>query len=90
LDEGSEKAVQVSPDEPVWLARGLGHGTHTFTLSTDAGGLSVDSIAIVNRSRLIPWLLAAAALLVVGAVAHILTSRRRHPPEPGPFRRVRR
>jgi len=90
LDEGSEKAIQVSPDGPVWLARRLGHGTHTLTLRTDTGALSVDSLTIYNRSPLIPWLLGAAALLLVAAVVLFFGTRHQRSLEPGPFRRLER
>jgi len=86
--DGVDKSLEVTPGDSVWLARRLARGKHTLTLQASDSRLSVDSITVYNRSPLIPWLLVAAALLLVGAAVHLLRSVRRNPPLPGAFRRV--
>ena len=90
LDGAGEKSVEVTSGAPVWLARRLARGQHTLTLRASSSRLSVDSLTVYNRSPLIPWLLGAAALLLVAAVARSLRPERRDPPKAGPFRRVQR
>ncbi len=90
LDGAGEKSVEVTSGAPVWLARRLARGQHTLTLRASSSRLSVDSLTVYSRSRLIPWLLAAAALLLVTALARFLWSGRRDAPKAGPFRRVQR
>jgi len=80
LDGGAEQSVSFAAGEEIALARSLPRGEHTLTIRAMPGPLSLDSLTIRERSLIIPWLVAGAAILVLVLLAVLvagIVARRR-------------
>ncbi len=81
LDHDPEpRKVGLEGGETVALAQGLPDERHTVLIRAASGAISIDSLTVRDRPRILPWLVVAGAVVVAGLVVVLVlsvTARRR-------------